>query len=97
MTITITLPESIEAKLQQRAKRQQLSITELILNILDDVLEEDDFGLSLDEVVAKIQALPPNPNNIRPAIGSLAEALRESPTDPTFNLAEWQQEWQTIA
>jgi len=47
-------------------------------------------------VVAKIQATPPNPANIRPATGSLAEALQNAPDDPDFDLETWIREWSMI-
>ncbi len=58
--------------------------------------EADDAWPTLAEVVAEIRALPPNPAAIRPATGSLAEALANSPHDPDFNLATWQRAWAKI-
>jgi len=46
--------------------------------------------------VAKIRAMPPNPHGIRPAAGSLAEALRNAPDDPDFDLASWSREWAAV-
>ena len=46
-----------------------------------------------ETVVAKIKATPPNPQNIRPARGSLADALRDGPDEPHFNLTRWNQKW----
>lgn len=52
---------------------------------------------SPEEVVAMIQATPPNPNNIRPAKISLQEFLRDEP-DPTddFDLQRWNEEWSKV-
>jgi hypothetical protein len=47
-------------------------------------------------VVAKIKAAPPNPAAIRPATSSLAEALRQAPSDPDFDLDTWTEEWAAI-
>ena len=49
-----------------------------------------------EDVVAKIQAIPPNPHSIRLARGSLAEALRTAPEDPDFDLATWEREWAEV-
>lgn len=47
----------------------------------------------LEEVVAKIRAVPPNPHGVRPASGSLADALRNAPEDSDFDLVAWTQAW----
>ncbi len=97
MAITITLPNKIETLLQREAQEQQLSAEELALEILGEALKKEETFLSLEEVVAKIQATPPNPHSFRPAKGSLSEALREAPEDPHFNLAEWKKSWAAVA
>jgi hypothetical protein len=98
MPITITLPAEIEKSLQARAEAQQMSLGEFIIDILIDTVEAepDDYFPSLEEVVAEIKATPPNPASIRPATGSLAKALANSPHDPTFDLETWQQEWDKV-
>ena len=88
MSITITLPAEVEKGLQAKAEAQQVSLDELIVDILVQAVEtepDEDFP-SLEEVVAEIKATPPNPASIRPARGSLAEALANSPEDPDFQL-----------
>lgn len=59
---------------------------------------EMDDELSVEEVVARIQRLGPNPANIKPASGLLGEHLAElmQETDPTFSWEEWQKEWEQI-
>ena len=47
-------------------------------------------------LVERIKATPPNPAAIRPATGSLAEALRNAPEDPNFDLEAWTRQWDTI-
>lgn len=47
-------------------------------------------------LVERIKATPPNPAAIRPAAGSLAEALQNAPEDPDFDLESWTQQWQAI-
>lgn len=50
-----------------------------------------------EEVVAKIKALgPSDPRNIRPATGSLAQALRSIPSDPDFDFEEWNRQWAEV-
>ncbi|MCZ7571402.1 MAG: Arc family DNA-binding protein [Ardenticatenaceae bacterium] len=96
MAITITLPEEIESKLQRRAETQHRSIEELALDILNDALQQEESVHSLDDVVARIQATPPNPRSIRTAQGSLAEALRSAPEDSDFDLATWKRDWAAV-
>ena len=47
-------------------------------------------------LVERIKATPPNPAAIRPATGSLAEALQNAPEDPDFDLATWTRQWNAI-
>lgn len=53
---------------------------------------------SVEEVVARIQQLGPNPANIKPASGLLGQHLAEliQESDPTFDLEQWQKEWDRI-
>lgn len=98
MPITITLPAELEENLQAKAEAQQRPLDELIVDILANAVEAeaDDDWPTLEEVVAEIKALPPNPAAIRPATGSLAEALANSPHDPDFDLETWQRDWAKI-
>lgn len=96
MTITITLPDELESLLQRKAQSQHLSAEELALEILGYALETEEPFLSPKAVVAKIKATPPDKHSLRPASGSLAEALRYAPTDPHFDLATWNEEWAAI-
>jgi hypothetical protein len=98
MSITITLPADVEKGLQAKAEAQQVSVDELIVDILTQVVETepDDFFPSLEEVVAEIKATPPNPACVHPPTASLADLLREAPTDPDFDLETWQREWNRI-
>jgi hypothetical protein len=54
---------------------------------------EDDGVPTVAEVVARIQAMPPNPAMITLPQGDLVEALRNGPIDPDFDLKTWEQEW----
>jgi plasmid stability protein len=95
MTVTITLPDHIETQLRCRAQAQQRSVEELILDILNRILDGDMTIPTPEEVVNKIRTSVPNPHNLRPAQGSLAEALRDAPTDPDFDLNQNSQHWDT--
>lgn len=60
------------------------------------VAESNDYP-TLEEVVAKIKATPPNPAMIEPAKESLLEYLLDSPPlDPSFDLEEWNREWAKV-
>ncbi|MCB8945420.1 MAG: hypothetical protein H6658_16855 [Ardenticatenaceae bacterium] len=93
MTVTITLPNAIEKSLLKQAKKQRLSPEVLALKILEDALVRSG---ELEEVVARIQAFPPNPNSIRSATESLLDLLQNAPDDPEFDLAEWQEGWTAV-
>jgi len=56
---------------------------------------QEENSPTVAEVVARIKATPPNPAMITPPQGDLAEALRNSPDDPTFDLKTWEKEWAT--
>jgi hypothetical protein len=58
-------------------------VTDLLSNALAD--ESEDYP-TLEEVVARIRATPPNPANIHPATESLADLLLNAPEDPDFDL-----------
>ena len=52
--------------------------------------------LTPEDVVAKIKATPPTPTNIRPATGSLPEALRNAPDYHDFDLETWEKQWTDV-
>ncbi len=96
MALTITLPDELAEQLQGAAEEQQLSVEEITEIILRSALRSEYFFPTPEQVVAKIKALPKNPLNPIPAQGSLAEHLRDSPTDPDFDLDAWNREWKTV-
>jgi len=96
MSLTITLPDRIAAKLRRKATATRLSVEELALNILGSALEAEEAVYELENVAARIRATPPNPRSIRPAAGSLVEALRNAPEDPDFDLTTWNREWDAV-
>lgn len=105
MPVTITIPDDIAIRYQKVAQAQYKSIEDFAITLLDDALilaplTESDYCPTPEEVVAKIQSLPPNPNMIRPAVGSLSEYLTASiaAEDPNekFDLEEWNRNWDGI-
>ncbi|MDQ3249440.1 MAG: hypothetical protein M3Q45_09600 [Chloroflexota bacterium] len=64
--------------------------------------EYDEEGLvdlpSLEQIVAEIQRMGPNPNNITWGGGKLAERLANPLTepDPAFDLEAWTREWDRV-
>ena len=93
MAVMITLPDELEARLKRRAKGLRLSLENLVLEILGRAVGADENFPTPEEVVTKIRTTPPNPHGIRLAGASLAEALRNAPHDPDFDLATWNREW----
>ncbi len=95
MTIMIQLPNVVEKHLREAAIKQQVSPEALAAQILEEALVGEIFP-TLEEVIAKIKALPPNPHAIRPATASLKELLENAPVDPDFDLEAWQREWAKV-
>lgn len=93
MIVTVTLPDELATRLQREAKGHRVSLENLVLEMIGRALGSEEHGSSPEEVVAKIQATPKNPHGIRYAQASLAEGLRNSPTDPDFDLTAWDREW----
>lgn len=96
MALTITLPYEVETELLLKAKERQVSAEEMAIELLKRILGTEQSSPSPEEVVAKIQSTSPDPHNIRPATGSLADALRAASSDPEFDLEAWQQEWERV-
>lgn len=95
MTLLIRVPDRMAHNLRKAAKRQHLSAEVFALRILEKALEPEP-ELSVEEVVAKIKALPRKAENVRPARGSLVAYLQNAPQDPEFNLEVWQKEWAKV-
>lgn len=96
MSVTITLPDEIANPLQAQADAKQVSLDDLVTDLLTNVLAIEPEEDELEALVARIKATPPNPANIRPATGSLIEALKNAPEDPDFDLETWSHEWAKI-
>jgi len=95
MTITIDLKESVLAGLQQQAQQQRVTVEALAARILETAAEETATE-SLEKLVARIKAMPPDPAMTRPGDGKLAEKLMSAPDDPDFNLEEWNRNWAAV-
>jgi hypothetical protein len=96
MTITLPLIGDLAERLQSEAEAQHITVENLALNILYDALGVENTFPTPEEVVAKIKATPPNPAMIRPATGSLEEALLNAPEDPDFDLETWTRAWEAF-
>jgi plasmid stability protein len=95
MATTITLPDTLETELQQRARVQQRSVEDIALEILHEAFAETTLP-GLDAVVAKIKSTGPNQHNIRSAQGSLADVLRRTHSTQDFDLDQWNKEWAAV-
>ena len=93
MTATIALPNELETTLRRRADQQHLTLEEIALGILTEALEMDSEPPALEEVVLRIKAMAPSRRGLRPATGSLAQALRLAPSEPDFDLGRWRSDW----
>jgi len=65
----------------------------MVLDILGKAVRLEPDYPTPESVVAKIKSVPAKPENLRVASGSLADALRDTPTNPEFNLEQWQENW----
>lgn len=105
MAIAITLPDVLAAKLETAAQAQQRSAEEVAVELLGRALDAepeppDYIPPTLEGVVTRIRATPPNPEMVRPPSGSLGEYLAasiaaEDPHEP-FDEAEWKRQWAAV-
>lgn len=94
---SVIIPKQYRQNLSKRTPvRIILLVEDKIANQTDTVEMVDEP--SVEEVVARIQQLGPNPANIKPASGLLGQHLAEliEESDPTFDLEQWQKEWDQI-
>jgi hypothetical protein len=92
MAMTITLEDDLVAELKERAQKHQLSVEQLVIRILTEAMGSP-APVTSREVVARVQATPPNPAHVRPATADLADLLRVAPGDPCFDLESWKRQW----
>jgi hypothetical protein len=59
---------------------------------------QDLEGTSLEQLVAEIQQLPPDPAMIEPTSGSLADYLANTPNERNLNFdaSAWNEKWDTL-
>ena len=92
---TITVPEALALRLQQHALAHHQSMETLAISLLTSALDTVTDPQVL-AVVKRIQSMPPNPTQIRPAQGSLAAALHDAQgSDPVIGLV-WDAAWQEV-
>lgn len=97
MPLTVTLPEPLALQLQSRAKVQKVPLGQMVVKMLSSYFEpETEIDLSVEELVAEIKAMPPNPACFRPAQGSLLEALKDVPNEPEIDVESWNREWAAV-
>jgi len=92
MALVIDLSYTLEHKLKDEAQKRQRTPEQVVVDILSLAFEDDQLP-TVAEVVARIKSTPPNPAMITPPQGSLADALRNGPTDPQFDVKTWTQDW----
>ena len=96
MPITITLDDGLVAQLENKARRQRLSVEEFALGLLAEAVEEELEPVTLQDAVARIQATPPSRSQVRPASGNLADVLKAAPGEPSFDLQTWNRQWSVV-
>ena len=96
VSITVTLPDGVQAQLQRAAESQRRSLEEVALDILANAAGAASAVSTPEEIVARIRATSPNPKSIPAATGSLATALRNAPHVPDFDLGVWEHEWEVV-
>ncbi|MEZ4616132.1 MAG: hypothetical protein R2867_11610 [Caldilineaceae bacterium] len=84
MSLLLDLPETLEQHLQQEARKHDRTPEQIAVDILTSAFSVKQTP-TVAEVVARIQATPPNPAMVTPPQGSLADALRNGPTEPEFD------------
>jgi len=97
MTITIHVGDPLANRLQRRASSRRLTPEQLALDILADALDPAKAPHETpDTVVTRIRSTPSSAEILRPATGSLREALELSPSDSAFDLAQWTTDWHAV-
>lgn len=96
MALMIAVPDDLAAHLQRQAEAQRRPVEEVALHLLEEALGLESDLPTLQEVVAAIQATPSTPASLRPAQGSLADALRQAPAVSDFDLDAWNREWDAV-
>ena len=80
---------------KKEAEQRNVQPEQLAHDLLAHALDESELELpSLDELVRQIRSTRKNENLSTLPNASLADALRSGPTDLSFNLEEWEAEWE---
>lgn len=95
MVITITRADDLVAEFKERARKQRLSVEQLAIRLLTEALTGSE-PVTPREAVARIQATPPAPAQVRPGASNLADLLHAAPGDPCFDLASWNRQWSIV-
>jgi plasmid stability protein len=95
MAITITLEDDLFAELKDRAKKQQLSVEQLVIRILTEAMTGSE-PVTPQEAVARVQVTPVNPAQLRAATADLGDLLHAAPSDPCFDLESWKRQWSDV-
>lgn len=111
MPLTITFPDELATTLRTKADSFNQPVDQFTISFLDrafngtphyaPIVEElkyeddEDDELTLEELVAKIKATPPDPRAIHPPTESLLDILLNSPPEPEpdFDAEKWDQQW----
>lgn len=108
MQVTLSLPETLVNHLQQQAEQLDVSLDDLTAKLLSDALineqteslsaPDDEVDLpTLEELVARIRATPPNPKAVHPPTKTVEEvlaALEASPSpESDITPEEWDRMW----
>lgn len=109
MEITLVLPETMVERLERQAGKFNISLDDMAWKLLNDALvkesaittypanrDKDDLP-SLEEVVARIKATPPNPAAVVPATKTIEEVVAywdaNPPDESDISPEEWDRLW----
>jgi hypothetical protein len=109
MDITLVLPETMVERLERQAGKLNVSLDDMAWKLLNDALvkesaatthpdngDKDDLP-SLEEVVARIKAIPPNPAAVVPATKTIEEVVAyweaNPPDESDISPEEWERLW----
>ena len=95
MALTIDLDDELVAALENKARIQQLSVEQLAIGILTEAAREFE-SLTPLEAVAKVQATPPIPGQIRSATANLADLLSSPDGEPDLDPEVWRRQWSAV-
>ncbi len=86
-------PQAVLVSYEHYEQLLKQATTQTVPPVDPETIRNDPEMIAL---VEQIKAEPPNPATIRPATGSLAEALQNAPEDPDFDLETWTRQWDAI-